>query len=166
MLLVVCLLPTLGRPREPAQRIKCASNLRQIGQGILLYCNDHGGEYPDSFATILVNEDLTPGVLICPDSDDTPAAGATTQALNTELRSTGHCSYIYIGDGLNSATVPANAVVAYEPTANHGNSGSNVLFGDGHVQFMSAIWMTQMTAKLAVRSHAATTPVTMPTGSQ
>src|SRR6266540_1561671 len=29
-----------------SNRVKCASNLRQIGQAILLYCNENGGKYP------------------------------------------------------------------------------------------------------------------------
>ena len=40
------LLPSLNRSREIANRIKCASNERQIGQGMLLYANDHKGHYP------------------------------------------------------------------------------------------------------------------------
>ena len=34
------LLPNLCRSRETANRVACASNLRQIGQAILLYAND------------------------------------------------------------------------------------------------------------------------------
>jgi len=34
------------RSRETANRVKCASNLRQIGQAMLLYANDHRGQYP------------------------------------------------------------------------------------------------------------------------
>jgi prepilin-type processing-associated H-X9-DG protein len=34
------------RAREVADRVKCASNLRQIGQAILLYSNDNKGNYP------------------------------------------------------------------------------------------------------------------------
>jgi len=37
---------TGGRSRETANRVKCASNLRQIGQAMLLYANDNGGHYP------------------------------------------------------------------------------------------------------------------------
>jgi hypothetical protein len=39
---VAILLGNLGGPRHPANRLKCASNLRQIGQGLLLYANDWG----------------------------------------------------------------------------------------------------------------------------
>jgi prepilin-type N-terminal cleavage/methylation domain-containing protein/prepilin-type processing-associated H-X9-DG protein len=45
-LLISILLPSLNRARETANRVKCASNLRQIGQAILLYSNDNKGLYP------------------------------------------------------------------------------------------------------------------------
>src|SRR5438045_918007 len=47
-LLISILLPSLNRARETANRVKCASNLRQIGQAILLYGNDNRGSYPRS----------------------------------------------------------------------------------------------------------------------
>src|SRR5688572_9169281 len=34
------------RATETANRVKCASNLRQIGQAILLFSNENRGEYP------------------------------------------------------------------------------------------------------------------------
>lgn len=45
-LLISILLPSLNRARETANRVKCASNLRQIGQAILIYSNDAKGPYP------------------------------------------------------------------------------------------------------------------------
>jgi prepilin-type N-terminal cleavage/methylation domain-containing protein/prepilin-type processing-associated H-X9-DG protein len=47
-LLISILLPSLNRARETANRVKCASNLRQIGQAILLYSNDNNGAYPET----------------------------------------------------------------------------------------------------------------------
>src|SRR5947208_5667150 len=49
-LLISILLPSLNRARETANRVKCASNLRQIGQAILLYSNDNKGAYPRTCA--------------------------------------------------------------------------------------------------------------------
>jgi prepilin-type N-terminal cleavage/methylation domain-containing protein len=40
-LLISILLPALNAARERANRVKCASNLRQIGQGVMLYANDY-----------------------------------------------------------------------------------------------------------------------------
>jgi prepilin-type N-terminal cleavage/methylation domain-containing protein len=48
-LLISILLPSLNRAREQANRIKCASNLKQIGYGILLYANENNGNYPRTY---------------------------------------------------------------------------------------------------------------------
>jgi prepilin-type N-terminal cleavage/methylation domain-containing protein/prepilin-type processing-associated H-X9-DG protein len=51
-LLISILLPSLNRARETANRVKCASNLRQIGQAILLYANENKQQFPRTpFAT-------------------------------------------------------------------------------------------------------------------
>jgi hypothetical protein len=104
---VVLILPQMGRAREPANRVKCASNLRQIGQGIQMYANAHGGVYPSNFELLLAPEvDLTSEVLICPSSDHERATGPTTQAMVANFRANPiHCSYGYVGGGLTSATV-------------------------------------------------------------
>jgi prepilin-type processing-associated H-X9-DG protein len=54
LLVLLCLVPVLGlgcwgygcRSTGTSNRVKCASNLRQIGQAILLYSNDNHGAYP------------------------------------------------------------------------------------------------------------------------
>jgi len=45
-LLISILLPSLNRARETANRVKCASNLKQIGQAMLMYSNENQGLYP------------------------------------------------------------------------------------------------------------------------
>jgi prepilin-type N-terminal cleavage/methylation domain-containing protein len=45
-LLIAILLPALSAAREQANRVKCATNLRSIGQGMLLYAQDNKGKYP------------------------------------------------------------------------------------------------------------------------
>ena len=45
-LLISILLPALNAAKERANRVKCASNLRQVGQGLMLYANDNKGMYP------------------------------------------------------------------------------------------------------------------------
>jgi len=51
-LLISILLPSLNRARETANRVKCASNLRQIGQALLMYSNENKGNYPRTFYTV------------------------------------------------------------------------------------------------------------------
>src|SRR5215212_6397963 len=50
-LLISILMPALSAANERARRVRCSSNLRQIGQGLLLYANDNRGVYPRTAAT-------------------------------------------------------------------------------------------------------------------
>ena len=53
-LLASMLLPALVKAREMARRIKCVSNLRQIGLAIQMYADDWDGYFP--YAQIRSNE--------------------------------------------------------------------------------------------------------------
>ena len=44
--LVGILLPALARAREAANTIKCAANLRSIGQGVGMYLSQNKGDVP------------------------------------------------------------------------------------------------------------------------
>lgn len=45
-LLIGILLPALGKARESARQLKCLTNVRSIGQALLLYANDYKGKFP------------------------------------------------------------------------------------------------------------------------
>src|SRR3954447_11957893 len=64
-MLISVMLPSLCRASETANRVKCGSNLRQIGQAIALYAQGHGGQYPPSLAVLLSADDITAEVMIC-----------------------------------------------------------------------------------------------------
>ena len=132
----------------------CAENLRQIGQGILLYANDHGGAFPDSFQTILADENVLPICFVCPATSDARASGPTTRAVAQDLVGGGHLSYVYVGRELTNNTSDAKTVVVFEPFSNHGN-GMNVLFGDGHVEFVDA----NRGARIAAEAAAGVRPI-------
>jgi prepilin-type processing-associated H-X9-DG protein/prepilin-type N-terminal cleavage/methylation domain-containing protein len=48
-LLIGILLPVLGKARESANTIKCAANLRSIGQGVAMYLAEYRGTYPAAY---------------------------------------------------------------------------------------------------------------------
>ncbi|MHC4983260.1 MAG: type II secretion system protein, partial [Planctomycetota bacterium] len=45
-LLVGILMPALGRARELAKRVKCATNLKGVGSALTLYKADFSDEFP------------------------------------------------------------------------------------------------------------------------
>jgi prepilin-type processing-associated H-X9-DG protein len=133
------LLPSLNRAREAANRVKCASNLRQIGLAVQMYANDNNGAFPPDFPTLYKHGNLQPQVLICPATNHTAATGTPSFQLGKDL------SYVYVGQGL-TITAPMNVVIAYEQPGDHTpgqttgpRSGGNVLFADGHVEFVTGL---------------------------
>ena len=46
-LLIAMLLPALSKARESANRVRCCSNLRSVGQFIYLFAHDHKGRVPE-----------------------------------------------------------------------------------------------------------------------
>jgi hypothetical protein len=152
---VSVLLPSLCKPRESANRAKCASNLHQIGLAISLYASENAGQYPESFASLMTQEQLTAAVFVCPSSNDQAASGADLAAVAGNLSTGHHLSYIYAGRGLTTATVKPETVIAYEPLMNHQEDGIDVLYGDGHAE-----WVSRQTAKALIAKLSA--PATQP----
>jgi prepilin-type processing-associated H-X9-DG protein len=128
-------LPPLGRSRPAANRIKSASNLRQIGQALELYGGDFG-VYPPDFGTLLLNEDLTPGVFVNPNSTDCQSLATTKASQAKDINAGGRCcSYIFTArSAVMQPSVPTR-IDAYErPGADR--KGGNFLYADGHVDFI------------------------------
>jgi prepilin-type N-terminal cleavage/methylation domain-containing protein/prepilin-type processing-associated H-X9-DG protein len=66
-LLISILLPSLNRAREHANRVKCASNMRQIGLAVVMYANDNKGCTPVSyrkFGTYKVSNSIGPNAFL------------------------------------------------------------------------------------------------------
>jgi prepilin-type processing-associated H-X9-DG protein len=59
---------------------------------------------------------------------------------------------------MNNTAINSDTVVAYEPPSLNANQGGNVLFGDGHVEFLTHAQMLPMLARLA----AGESPVRVP----
>jgi predicted Zn finger-like uncharacterized protein len=145
--LIAILLPSLNRARETANRVKCASNMRTIGQALLLYSNDNRGAFPPRLEDLIISGHVDSSVFVCPSCMDSAAPGATPQAQAQNLSAGGHLSYVYIGQRMNSSA-PADAVVLYENVTNHDGDGCNMLHGDGHIDFISKPQMQQIITQL------------------
>ena len=167
LLLAILLMPTMGRARETAKRVVCASNLKQIGQAALLYSNDHGGQLPPDFATLLQTQDITAEVFTCPSTATYKATGATTQQVVASLLAGDHLDYAWVGAGLKN-DAPADVVLAFDverhvPRDAATTTGMNVLTADGVAQFVDeatakAIWAQFVSGARPVRMPRGPTP--------
>lgn len=122
LILIAILLPSLSRARELSNRVVCSANMRQFGTGMYLYAqSDYYGWFPPNLETLLSEGHVTENQFACPSSN----------AVVRELDG----SYEYIASQTGSSN--PNNVVMYEKEGCHNGEGSNVLFQDGRVQFIS-----------------------------
>jgi len=142
------LLPAIARAREEARKLNCKSNLRQIGISMVTYVDNFGdGRYyafnPDGGVPTLsllyesgVKLLTDPRGFICPSTTD-PTNTETTLDYDT-------CSYIGRDDdwGALSDSAESDTRVAgddsFESSGNNHEGGCNILFLDGHVEFITA----------------------------
>jgi prepilin-type processing-associated H-X9-DG protein len=113
------LAPAIVAARMQANRVKSASNERQIIQALLLYANENNGAYPDDLHAV-VNKylDDRTGILI------NPAATGDDDGY----------SYIRPSEG---NTAPADRLMIYEKFDEFPEAGINVGFADGHVELVT-----------------------------
>ncbi|MEM6315118.1 MAG: hypothetical protein AAF743_13580 [Planctomycetota bacterium] len=114
---------------ETPNRLKCASNLRQIGLELLLYANDNN-ELPSDMSFITHSAAIDNSCLICRSVWDEHTAAAFGEQAVFGRSST----YVYLGRGL-TIFEPAATPLIVEPISNHDGAGGNVLHADGHVDF-------------------------------
>jgi prepilin-type processing-associated H-X9-DG protein len=132
------MLPAMNRGREAANRVKCASNMRQMGQGVLLYANDHKGKYPQNVGELAQTDILQQWeIYVCPDAGIAPPppdVQKDPKKFSPWINQ--NATYVYLGATMNN-TNPADQVLMYEKPGNHpGRQGLNVLYNDGHVEWV------------------------------
>ncbi len=125
---VAMLLPALNQARGRARQAECANNLKQIGLACHMYADEHNGQFPDKLEVLAGDYLKDKDVLHCPSAPGRPDS----------------LSYGYIR-GLTSKD--SDKVLAFDAEGNH-RTGRNVLFGDGHVQ-----WMPEAQFQDAVRQQ-------------
>lgn len=116
-------LPALAKARQRARRVSEMNNLRQLGVAMQAWAADHGDKQPASLAE-LVKGYVDQRVLLSPmDKDPQPLPD------NKQIKS----SFVYVG--ALPPKLEGQVVVAYtRPGVNP--EGRNMLFRDGHVQYV------------------------------
>ena len=133
-LLLAILLPSLFKARNTAQRVACASNLKQLGTGMILYANDNKYRFPtpSQWCDLLKNNGYTfDKVLLCPLNPK----GRSSYAVNPNATNTncpGDMVLLFeTSDGWNKYGGPE--IANFE---NHKGDGLNVIFVNSDVRFV------------------------------
>ena len=151
------LLPVLSRARESARKTQCMSNVKQIGMGLIMYANENSEIFPSSTASnpamaslnLLYDTYISDNkVFNCP--SDTTVTAATNAGMSvstsggSEAFTSTQSSYGY--DRSHTQADDADvALLADRPPSdttlssdNHNARGQNVVYVDGHVEFVNS----------------------------
>src|SRR5207244_9399524 len=121
-------------------------------QGLAAYATQNGGAFPTRIEQAVASGDVPASALICVMTLDTPAAGATPSDRAAQIVRGGHCSYVYVGGGLTTAS-SAECVLLYEPMERHHEQGITVLFADGRVAPIGQVEAAKALARLAAKEN-------------
>lgn len=131
-LLMGILMPALARTRTIAQQIACASSLKQLGLAIQIYAEDNNHKYPtaDKWCDLLKTYYMDEKVLTCPSAGQ----GRCHYAINPNTEPNSPSDVVLLFEtrlGWNQCGGPEIL-----STDNHRGEGCNILFNDGHVEFV------------------------------
>jgi prepilin-type processing-associated H-X9-DG protein len=130
--------------RVKAQRMVCATNLSGLGKAMLIYANDYNDMYPTSskWCDLLIEHaEVNQKSFCCKGAQQGPC----NYAMNKNVEKLGTLTppdmvlLFESGPGWNQAGGPEILT-----TDNHQGQGCNVLFVDGHVEFIKAEYLNNL----------------------
>jgi len=123
------LMPALHGARGQAKRAVSASNLSAIGKGIAMHQAEYD-RFPPNLAKLVEAGYLPANAFYSPNSGRKPRFDSKGKPL-------GPIDYVYLGAEFPAGEAPAHLMIVYErPEINRGK-GTNALFVDGHVEWIS-----------------------------
>ena len=146
-ILASLLLPALNRAKEMSRAAACMNNLRQIGLAFFQYSDDYNGYVPNGTTSSNIwvtklNDYMSTSsnkmtLLCCPSDVPPPEPGGSSYGLNVSVNGikiimiTDMSRTIFLTD---AGYLSSNWYEDYRIRYRH-NSGCNILFGDGHVDW-------------------------------
>ncbi len=152
-ILASLLFPVLHLVQEKANRTHCANNLSQFGKALAMYAMDHQDAYPDRLVKLSeAGYAEVPDMFKCrSDRWRTIAETVTNITVGTADR---YCSYDLVtreeGGGQVGSSSSARTLVLCDKDGqrgnvseagfggNHRDRGGNVLYADGHAQWLES----------------------------
>lgn len=121
-----------GRSVELRKRLICTSNIKNVGTTLKIYSVADQGSLDTYIEWAVASGLIDPSSTICPSSG------------------LSKCNYVWIPP-LDTASIESNAVIMYEPKSNHRGEGGNILFADGHAEFVRGAEYDRLIESTAVR---------------
>lgn len=150
ILLVVVLVPAVAlltavlitrsiveRKKERARRTHCASCLRQLAKGCIMYSMDYGGPFPTNWSSV-AQKYIHAGKLFNCKSD--PAS------YHDSIEGVDDWSDFVLVRGIMTDD-PPDTILAYEPLSNHRGVGANVVTKDVEARWVSSAEFRQLKDK-------------------
>ena len=108
--------------KEQAKQLLCQANLHGIGTSIIIYSSENNDTYPPNLEMMISNSEMPEALLKCPSA-----------------KSDRDCDYFYSPPAKKTTDVMdfQNTIMACDLKGNHSGKGRNVLFTDGHGQWMT-----------------------------
>ena len=162
VLLTAAAFPAMAHARRKANEMRCASNLRQLSVAMLMYAQDNRGFLPPDFDAVqkYLGPPLNAAVVCTCHEASAQGLAPASVGLGTKY------SYIFVpppAPRLAQIGSPATVPAAYEPLANHGGRGINVVYWDGHVQWHPAPAAQRLIAQIQATQSALPQPAAGPT---
>ena len=133
-----------NQPSSDELAKRCMVNLRQVGQGVLIYANDNKGRLPDSLGQ-LTEVEMTPATFICPAHLDAPKPPHMSGTVNVKDWIQTNSDYVYLGKGKRFSS-NYEQVLAYDNSPRH-NGKVATLFFDGHSELLTPEQLKERLAK-------------------
>jgi prepilin-type processing-associated H-X9-DG protein len=132
------MMPALSRTKVLAQRLVCGTNIHGLGSAMQVYAFDYNDKFPtgSKWCDLLVEQvDVSPKSLVCPgavdDSQCNYAMNENTERLGKDVPDDMVLLFETSESGWN--VVGGKELLS---TDNHRGDGCNVLFADGHSEFV------------------------------
>jgi prepilin-type processing-associated H-X9-DG protein len=127
-----------------ADRVRSASNVRQVGQAILEYSNANWGHYPPDLGTLVKTQGISITEFLCPSMPGGSSSPSNFDQMTIDEKANWinqHADVVYLGAGLRQGA-PPQTIVLYErhdernspPDGSYEDYEVQMLFADGHVE--------------------------------
>jgi len=137
-------LPATYRAKAQAQRAQAGNNLRMIGVALQMYAVDHN-QYPPDFGPLLAEKKVTLDTLVSSHAGTQVPPEVRKGNLDEQANwANSRSDFVYLGAELKP-NAGATAILVYERP--DGRPGMNMLFGDGHIEWIDVESARQMIEK-------------------